>query len=540
MDKQWTALSEKKAESVDEVVSTIEQLRGLTTKKLKDDYYKPKKPSSHTPKELGVSQLVLNKLKNLILGLVKSKEKVVVYGDYDVDGVCSTAIIWEYLNDLGVNVTPYIPDRFTDGYGLNQDSLGRVKEANPDLGTIFLVDNGIVAHKSILSAKSSGIKVVVIDHHQSDGQENEADIIVHSTKVCAAALCWLTTIWLEEGQSLLADSQLPLVLLATVADQMELIGINRSLVFHGLKSLPNTKRVGLISLAKKSSIDLNEVDVYKIGFQLAPKINAAGRMDKGIEALRLICTKDAIRADLLADHLVSLNQKRQKEVEKSLDLLRRSIDANQPIIMAHGEFHEGVVGLLAGKLTEEYLKPSMVLTLSEGVYKGSARSRSGFDITSFLRKSEVFISIGGHEMASGFSILENRLSELKEYLAIADYSVSQKLVAYELELSPGVINLDLAEKIALMSPFGSGNTEPLFLVKSLKVGVVTPMGSDGKHVKVRLLDSDGTGLDFVNFSYKHEYKRGESLDVLFNISINKWRQKTYLQCIIRDVRRSSD
>ncbi len=540
MDKQWTPLSEKRAENEQEAVLIIEKLRGLTSKKLREEFYNPASPSSYLPKDLGVSSSALKKLKKLISELIKSRDKVLVYGDYDVDGVCSTAIIWEYLNQLGVSVSPYIPDRFTDGYGLNQDSLNRVLEMDPEVKTIFLVDNGIVAHESIQSAKSRGIKIVVIDHHQADGKDNTADVVVHSTKVCAAALCWLTTIWLEEGDSVLSDSQLPLVLLATIADQMELLGVNRSLVFHGLKSIAKTKRAGLISLAKKSSIDLNEIDVYKIGFQLAPKINAAGRMDKGIEALRLICTKDAKRADTLAEHLITLNQNRQKEVESSLELLRRNIDPSQPIILAHGEFHEGVVGLLAGKLSEEYLKPSMVLSLSEGVYKGSARSRNGFDITTFLRKSDMFISIGGHEMASGFSIMESRLAELKDYLSVADYSPVQRETVYDLELNPAAISLDLAEKISLFSPFGAGNLEPIFMVKSLKVDMITPMGSDGRHVKVRLSFGQAAAFDFVNFSYKHLYKKGELIDVLFNISINKWRQKTYLQCIIRDVRHSSD
>jgi single-stranded-DNA-specific exonuclease len=540
MDKQWTSLTGKNAKTIDEAIELLESSRGLVSKESKDEFYNPTHPKEFTPKELGVKSLQVKKLKTLIAKLIKTGEKVIVYGDYDVDGVCSTAIMWEYLNNEGVNVHPFIPDRFTDGYGLNEGSLERIIKDNPDLKTMFLVDNGIVAHTSIKQAKKKGIKVVVIDHHQSDGVESAADITVHSTKVCAAALCYLTTIWLGAPNEALSDSQLPLALLATVADQMELFGVNRSIVFHGLKKVTATNRPGLISLAKKSSIDLSDLDVYKIGFQLAPKINAAGRMDKGMDALRLLCTRDKSRADSLSDHLIELNTKRQKEVEKSLEALKTDIDPSLPMILAHGQFHEGVIGLLAGKLSEEYLKPALVLSHSEGVYKGSARSRNGFDITSYLRKSDIFISIGGHEMASGFSLLEENLNELRVHISRADYTVSQRVLTYDIQVAPEIITLQLAQKVNLLSPFGPGNQEPLLLSRYLKVKEISPLGSDGKHLKVKLSDSDGTEIDFVNFNFRYKYEVGESVDVLFSISLNKWRHKTYLQCIIRDVRHSSD
>lgn len=508
--------------------------------------------SSVTLKSVDIDAAATKIAKKRIEKAIKDKEQIIVYGDYDVDGITASAILWETLTHMSAVVMPYIPHRVDEGYGLSLKGIDTLLLQYPQTTLIITVDNGIVAGKAVEYAKTKGIDVIITDHHLQDaGQElPPAYAIVHTTKLCGAGIAWLFAKELLGVDERLQDDHLELAALGTIADLVPLKGANRTLVYHGLPKLTKTARKGLRALFDIAGITGKDIGVYEVGHMIAPRLNAAGRLETAMDSLRLICTKDTKRAQLLAEQLDGINSERQtimkdSTLHASTTVRPRAID-KRIIIIADESYAEGVIGLIAGKLVEEYYRPAIVIAKGEKVSKGSVRSIHGFNIISFLREhKEFFVNVGGHPMAAGFTISTDKIElfqktlEDNALLAIGDELLVRTLMI-DCEIDLHAVSTDLHLAIQSLSPFGMGNPEPLFLSKKVYVREVRTLGKEGKHLRL-ILGQDETSkpIEAVAFGMGEritEIPEDGYLDIVYTIDENTWKGTTKLQLKVRDFR----
>ncbi len=535
---KWEILNKLKINSEELIIKTLLKNRGLTTKKEIDDFINPKNPYSLRLKALGIKETAIKKVLKRIKLAYKKKEKVVIFGDYDADGVCATAILWEAMYKLGFDVMPYIPDRFTEGYGLKVDSLEKINAKNPNAKLIITVDNGIVAFDAINEAKKRGIDVIVVDHHTKGTKKLATSYILHSTAVCGSALAWFLAreLFTVHGSSF---TGLDLVALGTIADQMPLLGINRSLVKYGLPELSKTKRIGLQKLFRDSKLD--NVGVYEVGYIIAPRINAMGRLSSAIDSLRFLCTRDPKKAEDLNKLLNDTNIERQKVVDDVLTQVLKQVRDTEKVMIISGNYHEGVIGLASGKVTEKYYKPSIVLSIGESISKASARSINGFNIIKAIKETELILEGGGHPMAAGFSIYTEKIEEFRSKIneisraKLTDEILERKL-KIDLELNFELINQKLVEEIEKFEPTGQGNYSPVFASKNVEVVECKSVGQEGKHLKLKLRQNSVV-LDAIWFNVPITYNLSPNtfLEIAYVIEENQWNSKTTIQLKIRDI-----
>lgn len=544
--KNWKIIASNTPKTLEEVENTLLENRKIFESNEKKEFLKPSNPEIYKLKDLNIDEKQVKKALERISAARKNKEKIIVYGDYDVDGVCSTAIVWETLYKLKLNVSPYIPNRFSDGYGIRKKSLEKLLIQNPDLKLIITVDNGIVAHEAINFANKKGIDVIVLDHHEKDNKKNKSLAIIHSTKICGAAVAYFFSLSLLKKFKINSSNLLELATLGTISDQMPLIGINRSIVWYGLKEISKTKRIGLKKLIEISSID-KSITTYDINFKIAPRINAAGRVDEGLKALQLLCTKDEARASKLAEELNNLNLKRQEIVERTIELAKGKVEEENKIILVWGEgLHEGVIGLAASKLVEKYYRPSIVLSVDGDIAKASARSINGFNIISAIRElEELIIEGGGHEMAAGFSIYKKSLEEFN--LRINDLNknklTDELLTPYlkvDTKINFNLLNREFYKLLEKFSPKGIGNPEPVFVSTGVRVKDFKKVGADGKHLKI-IFSQNGVEIDTIafNMGYLAEaLMKDLVIDIAYNVDLNIWNGRESIQLKLKDVRES--
>lgn len=525
------------------IINTLLKNRGIKTLKEKKEFFDPTRPEKLSLKSLGISQTEIKKAIKRIKLAKKTKEKVIVYGDYDADGICATAILWECLYKLGLNVLPYIPERFSEGYGLNVESIRRLKEKDPDLSLILTVDHGIVADKKVDVAKELGIDVIITDHHEIGKTTPKAYSIIHTTKISGSGVAWILS------REIGSDSGLELAGVGTISDQLALIGANRSIAKYGLEALRKTKRPGLLSLFEEARVEKEKVGTYEVGFIIAPRINAMGRLTHAIDSLRLLCTKDRKRARELADLVGRTNFERQKIVETVVAhvLRQTSLDKTRNkqgiIVVAHESYHEGVIGLAAAKLVERFYRPAIVLSKKKDISKASARSISGFNIIETIRKLEgLYLEGGGHPMAAGFSIETSKIEEFtKKINQISKPLLTQDLLSrklkIDLEIDFNQINLKLVERIKEFEPTGLGNFPPSFMTKKVEVLEARTVGRENNHLKLKLRKNDAT-FDAIGFGLAstHTLVPSALVDIVYSIEENVWNNHTSLQLKIKDLK----
>ena len=542
---------------VDDIVGILLENRGIKTPKDKKEFFEPTQPEKIGLKALGISKIEIDKAIKRIKRARETKEKVIVYGDYDADGISGTAILWEILYSLGLNVLPYIPERFSEGYGLNADSIKNLKFQDPNLKLIITVDHGIVAHKKIDVAKDLGIDVIVTDHHELAITKPKSFATIHTTKISGAAVAWILSreivkeFQIPNSKFQISDS-LELVAIGTIADQIPLLGPNRSFVKYGLEALNKTKRPGMVALLEGSDLikgpTRRRVGPYEVGFIIAPRINAMGRLEHAILSLRLLCTKDKKKAQELAAHLNRTNLNRQRIVEEVTLHARRQVKKDMKIIiLAHESYHEGVIGLAAAALVEEFYRPAIVLAKKADVAKASARSISGFNIIEAIRKTEEFlIEAGGHPMAAGFSIetrkigeFTKRLNEISKPLLTSE--ILTKKLKIDLELTFGQLSQKLFEEIQLFEPTGLGNPTPVFTTKAVEIIDARAIGKDGKHLKLKAR-SDNFIFDGISFGlggYYSAISSNKKFDIVYSLEENTWNNHKNLELRIRDIKSDS-
>lgn len=563
--KRWQILCQTKD---NDILKTLLSNRGLKTKKEIEEFLNPSTPYSLLSTSLGIKTLELKKAIARIKKAIDQKEQIIVYGDYDCDGVCATAVAWLALNSLGAKVMPYIPHRVEEGYGLSKKGIDTVKN-DYDAKLIITVDHGITAAEKVGYGKKLGIDFIICDHHVLPEKLPKAVAIVHTTKICGAGVSWvlarellksvdLTPVPLLKGEGAAAgevgEKLLDLVGMATIADMMPLLGPNRSLVKYGLEELNQTIRPGLKALIKVAGLKEGNLGVYDVSHILAPRLNAMGRLEHAMDSLRLLCTNDEKRAKDLAELLNKTNKERQSLTEENLIHAKGlyHINGDRLIFLAHESYNPGVIGLVAGKLVEEFYRPVIVVACAKDYCKASARSINGFNIVETIKKaSDLLVDVGGHPMAAGFTVETKNLEKLQKRLTeiVRTELTDDKLVRtlkIDCELPLEKITLDLYNQLQQLGPFGFGNPEPVFCATDVVIEDTRIVGQDRKHLKLSVIASpdvtSGRGnlhvFSAVAFNMADllpQLTPDKPVSVAYSLSLNTWNNQQKLELKIKDI-----
>ena len=474
----------------------------------------------------------ITKAQKRILKAIKNNELIIVYGDYDVDGICGCAILYKALTSLGAKILPYIPHREKEGYGLSKLGLEFARDAGATV--VITVDNGIVATSQADFAKEIGLDLIITDHHVPGSKKPDAYEIVHSIKMCGAAVAWCLIRDLIKKD--LARDLLQFVAIATVCDLMPLLHLNRAFVFEGLKILNSTTNTGLKSLIDETAIAPGNIGSYEIGHILGPRLNAMGRLEHAIDSLRLLCTKDPAKAKKLAKLLGETNLERQKMTQEAIGQARLLVDTKQTIFcLASKKWSAGIIGLVAGRITDEYFRPTIAISIGEEVSKGSARSINGINIVEVIRRhSDILIDVGGHPGAAGFSILSEHIEIFKKRLEshIIDLPEKERVLEIDAEISGNQLNKSLVSDLQKFEPFGFGNPRPVFATKGLQISDIRTVGQ-GKHLKFRVADTDA--IAFGMGELVSMLTSGQVVDIAYNPAVDKWDGREKLQLKIKDI-----
>lgn len=536
---------------IDDIIQILLDNRGIKTKKEIEEFLNPQ-ISKVTLEKVKINKTQVKKSIDRIKKAIKNKEKIIIYGDYDVDGICASAILWETLNSQKADIMPYIPSRFEEGYGLSKEGIDSLlKLQKVDL--IITVDNGIVANEAVNYANKKGIDVIITDHHVPSKKFPDAFSIVHTTQLCGAGVAYLLAQEIKNQESKIknsADTHLELVALATVADLVPLAGTNRTLLKFGLEELKKTKRPGLLALFNKAGIKKEEIDTYEVGHIIAPRLNAMGRLENAMDSLRLICTQNLQRAEKLSQLLSKTNFERQQITIESLDHAKNKVkqkELKNLIFIADKSYQQGIVGLIAGRLVEEYYLPSIVISKGEVYSKASARSVKGFNIVEFIRSaSGLLVDVGGHPMAAGFTVETSKLDLLEKKLfeeakKLIKKEHLERILRIDLELDEKLIDYKTYSEIQKLKPFGMANLEPTFVTKDLIIENMRLVGNDGKHLKLefRIQNSElrMQGIAF-GMGEGNGFKIGDKVDVVYTLDENVWNGNKNLQLKIKDLRKN--
>ena len=525
--------------------------RGVTEEFLRPKY------SLERAKKLPDIEVAVARIK----AAVNQDETVLVYGDYDVDGVTASTIMCEALKLAGVKrVEVMLPDRFIDGYGMSERCLERAVELK--VGLVVTVDCGSNNAEVIKKLAEHKIDTIVTDHHElMNGVPERALAVVNSKRysedeadlekrelreICGAGVAFMVMQALVlEG--LISQNQekwfLDLVLIGTICDSMVMNQINRELAYFGLIILQKTKRVGILELMRVAGVQ--KIDSEAIGFQIGPRLNAGGRMESAEISLKLLMSKERAEAAMLAEELNRLNGERRTAQRAALEEI---LVDSEPVIVAAGNWHEGVLGIIAGRLVEKYHRPAFVLGETEGIYKGSGRSFGDFNLAEAIKAvNETLIGGGGHAAACGVKLKKEDLMRFKE--AVNQYYRSLNLTEQEkyLEVTEDIqvdnlaeLDVDLYEEMSVLQPFGQGNAEPIFELLNTKIKFVETLGTEKKHLKFTL-EKDGNLFKALVFNAREEWfnlDKDATYNVHINLVLNEWRGRKTVESRLLQIKKS--
>lgn len=496
---------------------------------------------------------------------IENRNRIRIIGDYDIDGVMSTYILLESLRGLGCDVDMMIPNRITDGYGINEHLIEQAWQEGRD--TIITCDNGIAAVTQIRKAKDLGMTVIVTDHHEVPFEDLEggrkeilppADAIVNpKQKACSypfAGLCG-AVVAMKVMEALyekmapevdLVDKMLPFAGIATIGDVMDLQDENRILVKEGLQRLHHTTNLGLQELIRVNNLEPENISPYHIGFILGPCLNASGRLDTAKRALQLLLADSREEAAILAGDLKNLNESRKEMTAQGLEKAIEQVESTSMmedtvLVVFLPECHESLAGIIAGRLRERYHKPSFVLTRGEEGVKGSGRSIESYSMYEKLCECKEYLTkFGGHPMAAGLSLEEENVErfrrKLNEQSGLTEEDLVEK-VTIDVPMPIHYIRKDLVQELSLLEPFGKGNEKPLFAQKNLWISQMRVFGKNRNVVKMRLTDENGYPMDGVYFGNGDEFVeegRGKrKISIVYYPDINMYQGRESLQVIIR-------
>ncbi len=537
---------------ISEVAAKMLLAKDLTEDKI-DEYLNPSIEKLHDPYLLNDMDILVDR----IILAKDRKEKVAIYGDYDVDGITSITLIYTFLRDLGLDMVYYLPDRIEEGYGLNTEALKKLKDDGVSL--VITVDCGISAVNEVEYAKSIGLDVCITDHHECSDTLPKAISIVNpkrpdstypfnslagvgvTFKVLSAIV---KRLGLDENEYL---KYLDIAAVGTIADIVPLVGENRIITANGLELLAKTKNEGLKALMKVARIE--KVDSDNVSFGIAPRINASGRMADATVAVKMLLAENEMEAYKYAKVLDAQNTKRQ-EVEKGIyneaiaQIERDGLDKKKTMVIAGENWHQGVIGIVASKLTEKYLKPVILLAHDGETAKGSGRIPAGISLYDALSEcSELLTTFGGHELAAGLTLEAKNIEAFREKFEQVITSMKEedfvRVIDIDTEITKKDITLNILDDINLLAPFGQKNKKPVFMYKNLKVTSVSTLKED-KHLKFRLSDGDFY-VDAVFFgagNRRDEVTLGDKIDVAVNISLNEFQGRKSIQFLMSDFKKS--
>ncbi len=554
--------------------------RDITDDNIINSYINPVYENLHSPKTMKDIALAVNIIKRKI----QEKKKIRIIGDYDVDGIISVFILYTALKECGANVDYEIPDRIKDGYGINENI---VKTAyDEDVDTIITCDNGISAIDQIQYAKNLGLTVIVTDHHDVPFVEengvrtfisSQADAIINPKQIeceyefksiCGAGVAFklMEVLYEELGMNKEECYKLiEFVAIATVCDVVDLIDENRIFVKNGLNMLNNTTNIGIKALKKASGLEDKEITAYHLGFVIGPCLNASGRLDSAKKGLELLLMENYEEAENLAQEIVDLNDARKDMTKEGVDRAINIIDSteinNDKILVVYiPDIHESLAGIVAGRIKEKYNKPTIILTKSEEGVKGSARSIEEYNMfEGLLACKELLDKFGGHPMAAGLSLQEDKVDELRKELnnkcKLTDEDLTRKIMI-DASLPLEYLNINLIKELDVLEPFGKGNAKPVFGVRDAKVTKAMLLGKDKNILKLRLLTNNNLTIDAMifndleNFENKviekygnegldnlyNKFNNNISMDFTFYPSINEWNGNKSIQIIVNGIR----
>mgnify|MGYP001458894795 CR=1 FL=1 len=511
----------------------------------------------------------MDKAVNRTFQAIINKETTGIFGDYDVDGATSTAILGNYFSEINHKIQIYIPDRKNEGYGPSINGFHKLISLGAKL--IFTVDCGTLSFETINFFQKKKIDVLVFDHHQSELKLPNALSIVNPNRyddesklnyLCAAGVCLMFLIALNKKlrESKWFDNNnikepnlinyLDLVSLGTVCDVVPLIGLNRAIVSQGLEVFKKKSNLGLNTLKNICGIETN-LTTYHLGYILGPRINAGGRVGKSSHGANLLLSKNSKEIFKIASELESFNKERRIIETEMLDNIESKVKINpsEPVIVLSGHnLHGGVIGIIAARIKDKYNKPTIVISVENGIGRASARSVLGFDIGQIILNAiekNILKKGGGHKMAGGFTIEENKIYEFKEYinnkfLKVIKNLAKNNILSFDSKISASALNEDFYSEINMLSPFGSGNPEPRFVIENLELLKSSIVGQ--RHIKSIFLASDGSVVKSVTFnavksnleSYLLSKKR-KKINIVGKISLNEWKGEKNVEFIIDDI-----
>ena len=510
------------------------------------------------PFELKDSQKAASRIKDAI----KNNEKIVIYGDYDVDGITATSILYMFLREQDANVSFYIPNRSDEGYGINMLALQKFKKDGASL--LITVDCGITAVGEVELARALGIDVIITDHHTCKEELPKAYAVINpkqpdcsypfkSLAGVGVAFKLVLALALEMGYSAREyfDKYIDLVAIGTIADVVSLTDENRIFVANGINNIKNTKNVGLKALFETSGLADKSINAGSISFAIAPRINAAGRVGSASLAVELLVTDSPERAREIALTLEEENRERQKTeneiLKDALLMIADMEDAKKKKVfeLAKEDWHHGVIGIVASRIVDRFYKPTILISLKDNLGKGSGRSVKGFNLFDALTNcQDILLKYGGHELAAGLGLNYADVDEFDKQINkyAEDVLKDNQLVpsiSIDAELDTSEISLVTAQALLVLEPFGMGNSQPVF---SLCDGAITSVRtlSDGKHCKFSVT-KNGKYFDFVGFgmgTLTEHFVVGDKIDVAFTMGINHYLGEKNLQLIIKDARAS--
>lgn len=543
----------QKEYNLNKLLATILSNRGIIEEEQIRKFLNPKRSDFYDPYEMPDMKIAVDR----IIKAIENKEKIIIYGDYDVDGITSVTVLKSFIEERGIKVSEYIPNRLEEGYGLNKEAVKMIYEQGNQL--MITVDCGISAVEEVDYANELGLETIITDHHEPGSELPKALAVVDAkrkdNKYPFRNLAGVGVVFkliqaismrlnLEEKEYL---KYLDIVCIGTISDIVPLVDENRVIVKLGLKLVEQTRNLGLRSILQMAGY--NKIDSTTVSFGVAPRINACGRMGHQEDALKLFLSKDENEVKQLTQKLDEYNKKRQ-EIEKNIyndaikQINEKKLDERNTIIVSGENWHHGVIGIVSSKITELYFKPSILLCEEGEIGKGSGRSIPGFDLYEALTECKESIEkFGGHSMAIGINVKKEKFEEFKEKIEeIAIKKEISKIVPIlkiDAQIELNEINQKIVDSLKELEPFGEENKTPLFIIKNLKIDSIRAL-SEGKHLKLTL-KNDKNIINAIGFnlgSLANEYRIGDKIDVVGNLEINTFNGVDNIQINLKDVMKS--
>lgn len=562
MNKKWQIceVDKEKVEKlkskygISELLATILVNKNITTQKEIEEFLNPTRNDFFDPFLINDMDIAVERIRKAI----ETQEKVIIYGDYDVDGITSITVLKSFLKDVGLDVDYYIPNRLEEGYGLNKNAIDEIAKNKYTL--MITVDCGISAIEEVNYANSLGIEVIVTDHHEPGEELPKALAVIDNKRkdskypfreLAGVGVAFKVSQALAQSMNVKEEEYLKyldIVCVGTISDIVPLISENRVITKLGIKLLKQTRNTGLKAIINSSGY--SQINSTAISFGVAPRINACGRMGKAEQALKLLLSKDIYEVNKLTQELNNYNRERQ-EIEKKIfesvlnKIEQNNLDKNRTIVVGGEGWHHGVIGIVSSKITEKYFKPSILLSFEEdGTGKGSGRSIPGFDLHEALMKCENCLEkFGGHSMAVGLTLKKDKFEQFyEEFEKVAKENKTENIVPIinvDAKIELNEIDKTVVEDLKQLEPFGEANKMPVFALKNIRIDSIRAL-SEGKHLKLTLRDNNQiiNAIGFNIGELANEYRIGDKVDLAGVLEINTFNGIDNLQINIKDIMKS--